>query len=224
MSAPALEAVEYHQVMFSGKFLAPSVYRGEPRPELEQAWKRIANDGLRSIRIPKEDLHRLNKSATKDIVGFGDEQNEDAHDAQGFLEVFHQLHCLVGNHHLPTQLTANHLICRMNYEWRPGQVVIPFFQTQRLLDTILVCLIPITQLCLLTNYKQTIALRCYESKSCVIQTSPQLLPTGFHGAVIRTRTLALYIHAGILTRCSTMFLLTRKIQEQSICTHIEIGV
>jgi hypothetical protein len=87
--------------MFSGKFLAPSVYRGEPRPELEKAWKRIANDGLRSIRIPHQDLHRLNKTATKDLVGFAGEEEQEVHDAEGFLEVFHQLHCLVSHISFP---------------------------------------------------------------------------------------------------------------------------
>jgi hypothetical protein len=93
--SPALNAVSYHKETFHGKFLAPSMYRGEPRPELEKAWKKVANDGLRSIRIPKEDLFRLNKTVSKDIVGFGKEQEVEVHDAEGFLEVFHQLHCLV---------------------------------------------------------------------------------------------------------------------------------
>lgn len=93
--APALEVVEYRKVMYDGKFLAPSVYRGEPRPELENAWDRITQLGTGSIRVAKEDLHRLNKSATRDIVGFPGEDVDGAHDAQTTFEVFHQLHCLV---------------------------------------------------------------------------------------------------------------------------------
>ena len=93
--SPALHSIQYHYQIFSGKFLAPSIYRGLPSPELEAAWKRIANDGLQSIRIPSSELWRLNKTASKEIVGFGKEQEEEIHDAEGFLEVFHQLHCLV---------------------------------------------------------------------------------------------------------------------------------
>jgi hypothetical protein len=93
--APLLDVIEYQQIVFDAGFRTPSIYRGEPRPELEQAWMRITRNGSGSIRIPSQELHRLNKSATKDILGFPGEQDEDFHDAQSLLEVFHQLHCLV---------------------------------------------------------------------------------------------------------------------------------
>jgi len=87
--------VEYHQETFRGDFYAPSVYRGEPRPELDEAWDKVTKGGLKRIRIPKDDIYRLNKTASKNIVGFAGEDSEDIHDVEGLLEVFHQLHCLV---------------------------------------------------------------------------------------------------------------------------------
>jgi hypothetical protein len=90
-----LDAVEYHQVMFEGDFHAPSVYRGKPNPELDQAWRRITHGGSGSIRIPHTSLFRLNKSVTADVLGFPGEEGDGMHDAQSLLEVFHQLHCLV---------------------------------------------------------------------------------------------------------------------------------
>ncbi|KAK4445588.1 hypothetical protein QBC34DRAFT_472114 [Podospora aff. communis PSN243] len=89
--SPALEAIEYHQTMFDGSFLAPSIYRGTPSPELDAAWEAISTEGEGIIRIHKSDLDRLNKSADADfVVGFQD--NTDG--VQVLLEVFHQLHCL----------------------------------------------------------------------------------------------------------------------------------
>ncbi|KAK8915378.1 Cyclochlorotine biosynthesis protein O [Metarhizium anisopliae] len=90
--SPAFEAVEYYQTTFEGEFLAPSVWRGPPSPELDEAWNRISIRGTGSLRIAKDDLSRLNKSAYAEITaGFGDGTN----DVQVLLEVFHQLHCLV---------------------------------------------------------------------------------------------------------------------------------
>ncbi|QLI70845.1 Cyclochlorotine biosynthesis protein O [Metarhizium brunneum] len=89
--SPAFEAVEYYQTTFEGEFLAPSVWRGPPFPELDEAWNRISIRGTGSLRIAKYDLSRLNKSADAEITaGFGDGTN----DVQVLLEVFHQLHCL----------------------------------------------------------------------------------------------------------------------------------
>ncbi|KAH0591997.1 hypothetical protein MHUMG1_10292 [Metarhizium humberi] len=89
--SPAFEAVEYYQTTFEGEFLAPSVWRGPPSPELDEAWNRISIRGTGSLRIAKDDLSRLNKSADAEITaGFGDGTN----DVQVLLEVFHQLHCL----------------------------------------------------------------------------------------------------------------------------------
>ncbi|KAG8404946.1 hypothetical protein J3459_022397 [Metarhizium acridum] len=89
--SPAFEAVEYYQTTFEGEFLAPSVWRGQPSPELDEAWNRISIGGTGSLRISKDDLSRLNKSADAEITtGFGDGTD----DVQVLLEVFHQLHCL----------------------------------------------------------------------------------------------------------------------------------
>ena len=59
-------------------------YRGEPRPELDKAWHDlIRND---NIRLTKEELHKLNKTALELNDGSG---------YYGQMSVFHHLHCLV---------------------------------------------------------------------------------------------------------------------------------
>lgn len=42
--SPALEAVEYEQIQFQNSFFEPSIYRGKPTPERNEAW-RILWDG-----------------------------------------------------------------------------------------------------------------------------------------------------------------------------------
>ncbi|KAI1755450.1 hypothetical protein F4782DRAFT_551663 [Xylaria castorea] len=97
--SPIIDVVEYEETTFEGSFLAPSVWRGEPTPELDAAWDRISLGGMGSIRISKDELQLLNKSKDADItVGFPDEGVTDTDygqkDVQVILEVFHQLHCL----------------------------------------------------------------------------------------------------------------------------------
>lgn len=39
--APALEAVEYHDIDFINDFNSTSIYRGPPTPEREEAWDKL---------------------------------------------------------------------------------------------------------------------------------------------------------------------------------------
>lgn len=69
----------------------PSIFRGEPSPEVDAAWIKVSNTG--AIPISKEDVIALGKSpgvAAKwpESFGFG----SDAY--IGRLDVFHQVHCL----------------------------------------------------------------------------------------------------------------------------------
>ncbi|CAK7237964.1 hypothetical protein SEUCBS140593_010228 [Sporothrix eucalyptigena] len=71
--SPAMDVVEYYQTTFAGEFLAPSVWRGTPSPELDEAWDRISRGGTGSLRISKGDLGRINKTSDADVVyGFND--------------------------------------------------------------------------------------------------------------------------------------------------------
>lgn len=40
-TAPALEAVEYHDIDFINDFNSTSIYRGPPTPEREEAWDKL---------------------------------------------------------------------------------------------------------------------------------------------------------------------------------------
>jgi hypothetical protein len=105
LTAPALEAVSYHQELFDGRFHAPSAYRGTPSPGLEAAWERITTEMGRGFRVRKDDLYRLRKEPSETIWGF---TNDTSGDAQAMLEIFHQLHCLVS----PIQITSLYLVTK----------------------------------------------------------------------------------------------------------------
>ncbi|KAF9803517.1 hypothetical protein IEO21_09655 [Rhodonia placenta] len=88
--APVLEAVELYNVKFNGTLNHPSVFRGEPNPELDAAWDRIAMDP-RPFRVTSEILEKIGQPERPSSVRFSDE------DGGGFMatiEVSHQVHCL----------------------------------------------------------------------------------------------------------------------------------
>lgn len=105
-----MEAVEYEWVVYQNKFDQPSAYRGQPTPELERAWEDLiacphlpatnflfhadlANlVSVELINIPVEKLSLLNKSVTGPWRHLPKSQGGGV---AGFIEVFHQLHCLV---------------------------------------------------------------------------------------------------------------------------------
>ncbi|CEJ90040.1 hypothetical protein VHEMI05850 [[Torrubiella] hemipterigena] len=70
---------------------SPSPYRGPPSPEVDEAWESLSRRGLQPMRIPRDDLFRLNKTLDESIILYGEGGNQYA---DGMLEVFHQLHCL----------------------------------------------------------------------------------------------------------------------------------
>ncbi|KAK2779161.1 hypothetical protein CKAH01_11420 [Colletotrichum kahawae] len=88
-TAPAIDAVEYEWVTYQNKFDQPSAYRGQPTPELEQAWSDLI--ALELINVPVEKLPALNKSTAGP---WRHPTREQGGGVAGFIEVFHQLHCL----------------------------------------------------------------------------------------------------------------------------------
>lgn len=108
LTAPAHPAIRYHPVEFNGTFDFPSIYRGTPTPEIDDAWDRISVDGMsprvkfaasgrrsdalvRPTRIDKSVLSKIGKKETSSLVKF---REEDGGGFMGGTEVFHQLHCL----------------------------------------------------------------------------------------------------------------------------------
>ncbi|KAF9806897.1 hypothetical protein IEO21_08481 [Rhodonia placenta] len=88
--APALEAVELYNVKFNGTLDYPSVFRGEPSPELDAAWDKIASAPL-PFRVTSEMLAKIGQPERPSSVKFPDE------DGGGFMatiEVSHHIHCL----------------------------------------------------------------------------------------------------------------------------------
>ena len=61
--APANEAVEYEAVTFNGSLIFDSVYRGQPSPEVDEAWHKISNAGTFSfVPLSKTTTHGRGKS------------------------------------------------------------------------------------------------------------------------------------------------------------------
>lgn len=43
--APANEAIEYHTTVFNGSFDFPSIYRGVPTQDIDDAWNQVSREG-----------------------------------------------------------------------------------------------------------------------------------------------------------------------------------
>ncbi|RDA89597.1 hypothetical protein CP533_6230 [Ophiocordyceps camponoti-saundersi (nom. inval.)] len=82
-SAPAREAVKFHQVRFDGSLGLRSRYTGEPREETESSWGRLFQHY--NIRFTAEEMRRMNRSALELRNGGG---------FYGQLSAYHHLHCL----------------------------------------------------------------------------------------------------------------------------------
>ncbi|KAK1973944.1 hypothetical protein LZ30DRAFT_814329 [Colletotrichum cereale] len=95
--SPALEAVEYEWVTYQNSFDQPSAYRGQPTSELEQAWNDLIArkspilPNALTMHLANYRLSELNKSAEGPWRRLSEEQGGGV---AGFIEVFHQLHCL----------------------------------------------------------------------------------------------------------------------------------
>ncbi|TGO45806.1 hypothetical protein BCON_0364g00090 [Botryotinia convoluta] len=80
---PAAEALEYEKVFYNGTLFASSLYKGDPRPELDLAWHNLVKNN--NLRISKEELDTLGRTALPLADGSG---------YYGQLNVYHHLHCL----------------------------------------------------------------------------------------------------------------------------------
>ncbi|KXL47457.1 hypothetical protein M433DRAFT_77003, partial [Acidomyces richmondensis BFW] len=76
---------------FEGSFLSHSIYKGKPSPLLDGAWDNVTH--LKYIPLSEEEVRRLGKDPRNTVQFPPDFRIEDKPYA-GFLEVFHQLHCL----------------------------------------------------------------------------------------------------------------------------------
>ncbi|KAF8877558.1 hypothetical protein CPB84DRAFT_1688693, partial [Gymnopilus junonius] len=85
-------AIEYQKDLttFNGSFDFPSIYRGNPSPELDDAWFRISK-GVSLTRLTREELLKMGKADTPSKVRFSE---ADGGGYMAALEVSHQLHCL----------------------------------------------------------------------------------------------------------------------------------
>ncbi|KAF9477270.1 hypothetical protein BDN70DRAFT_810980 [Pholiota conissans] len=92
LTAPANSAIENDNevVVFNGSFRFPSIYRGPPTPELDQAWVDIST-GVRLGRLTRDQLLKLGKEDTPSKVKY---LPEDGGGYMVALEATHQLHCL----------------------------------------------------------------------------------------------------------------------------------
>ncbi|PPQ72879.1 hypothetical protein CVT26_003500 [Gymnopilus dilepis] len=89
---PANVAIEYQQDLttFNGSFDFPSIYRGDPTPQVDDAWFRIST-GIRTTRLTLEQLRKIGKEDTLSKVKY---QEADGGGYIAAVEFSHQLHCL----------------------------------------------------------------------------------------------------------------------------------
>ncbi|PWI67688.1 hypothetical protein PCL_02609 [Purpureocillium lilacinum] len=90
--SPFLETgdVEYTEFTDENGFLQESSpYEGQPSPELEKRWDDLWR--LPNIRFPEEHMASLNKTPPEKFIHVAPQYGEGV---LGFLNVFHQLHCL----------------------------------------------------------------------------------------------------------------------------------
>ncbi|PPQ80082.1 hypothetical protein CVT26_011529 [Gymnopilus dilepis] len=90
--APANVAVEYYKEfnVTKGSFNHSSIYRGDPGPEIDDAWERIST-GVKLTRITRDELLRMGKEDRPSTVKW---RPKDGGGYMAALEVTHQLHCL----------------------------------------------------------------------------------------------------------------------------------
>jgi hypothetical protein len=92
-TAPAQQQVEYFNLNINNEFGAESPYRGPPTPELDAAWEELWHFGV--ISIPRDKLASLNRQEHLPDGRTLAKVNGSTDHFQAYLEVFHQLHCLV---------------------------------------------------------------------------------------------------------------------------------
>ncbi|KAH9834222.1 uncharacterized protein C8Q71DRAFT_166840 [Rhodofomes roseus] len=92
--SPALEAVEYKDIVFDGVLDSPSEYRGPPSTAIDNAWNRIqlnTSTFIHPIRIQESDLAKFGQTKRPSLAYY---QEEDGGGIYASIEVGHQLHCL----------------------------------------------------------------------------------------------------------------------------------
>lgn len=89
--SPVIDAgvIRYTSYNIAGDFEEPSIYRGRPTNETEAAWEALYMTP--GINIPQEKLPLLNKSSAVNWLRTPKDKGDGY---VGYLEVFHQLHCL----------------------------------------------------------------------------------------------------------------------------------
>ncbi|WDK18393.1 hypothetical protein CGRA01v4_09678 [Colletotrichum graminicola] len=89
--SPYLESgdLEFQEFTEQNHLMQPSPYRGQPTPEIEEAWIRLWR--VPPIHFPENKLTALNKTPAENYEHVSEELGSGV---KGFLNVFHQLHCL----------------------------------------------------------------------------------------------------------------------------------
>lgn len=87
--SPLSDAVEFEEYDFINNPEQPSIYRGEPTHQKEKDWEKLWF--YAGLPIPEDKLYHLNRTLDHPW-----ELHPYEPGYKGMIEVFHQLHCLVG--------------------------------------------------------------------------------------------------------------------------------
>lgn len=82
--APVNSVLQYQKITYDGRIKTVNPFRGDPRPELDQAWQSLFENN--NVRLSKEEMDGLNKSSIMLADGSG---------YYGQISAYHHLHCLV---------------------------------------------------------------------------------------------------------------------------------
>jgi hypothetical protein len=83
-TAPLQSALQYEAVAYNGQLRTMNKFRGDPSPELDEAWQSLFEHN--NIRLTKEEMDKMNKSSIMLADGSG---------YYGQISAYHHLHCLV---------------------------------------------------------------------------------------------------------------------------------
>ncbi|KAH9238240.1 hypothetical protein K456DRAFT_1826991, partial [Colletotrichum gloeosporioides 23] len=85
--APAKEAVVLEKAKFHAGLNDTTRFRGDPRPELEDAWDELLS--AINIRVDDDELTKMGRDASTAV-----KINDGEGGYAGMLDIFHHLHCL----------------------------------------------------------------------------------------------------------------------------------
>ncbi|KIJ57624.1 hypothetical protein HYDPIDRAFT_44860, partial [Hydnomerulius pinastri MD-312] len=88
--SPVNEAVEYVNVHFNGSVQSTSIFRGDPSPEIDAAWRRVSTD-VKATRLTRSQFLLSGGNDSTSAIKF---RPEDGGGYMSQIDGYHHVHCL----------------------------------------------------------------------------------------------------------------------------------